>query len=74
MKFKHKNKKYVFGLGNVSSLYIPFLLSDAFDGSIRIAKCECCKTLSKSDKNLPFFKENLKRDRDSYYCGCRGWS
>src|SRR4029077_7656227 len=45
----------------------------------RQAKCTYCGALAASDGeqgkycDLPFFQHRPERERDSYYCGCRGW-
>jgi len=39
----------------------------------RTAKCTYCKTTVKSDIKLPFFGYMPDREKDDYYCGCRGW-
>lgn len=39
----------------------------------REAHCGSCGTATPSRLNLPFFEYHPNHDRDSYYCGCRGW-
>lgn len=45
----------------------------------RIARCTYCGTEKSSDFDLPFFeigrweKGVHFEDRDTFYCGCRGW-
>ena len=39
----------------------------------REAHCQSCGNARPSDLSLPFFEYHSKHDRDSYYCGCRGW-
>lgn len=39
----------------------------------RMASCCYCDNVDSSEKKLAFFKHWPDRDRDEYYCGCRGW-
>lgn len=39
----------------------------------RKAICCYCKTEVDSKLSLPFFEYKPDKDRDAYYCGCRGW-
>ena len=47
---------------------------DPYEGLYgREASCPYCGCRSESSWNLPFFEYRPDMDRDSYYCGCRGW-
>ncbi|MDX1471730.1 MAG: hypothetical protein R3213_09565 [Flavobacteriaceae bacterium] len=37
----------------------------------KLCSCEYCGYYTKSDKDLPFFREGEITDK--YYCGCFGW-
>ena len=39
----------------------------------RMAKCTYCSATVPSSPKLPFFEYCPQIERDSYYCGCRGW-
>lgn len=39
----------------------------------RKARCWQCGDIAPSNYLLPFFKYNENGEKDSYYCGCRGW-
>lgn len=39
----------------------------------RKAKCGYCNTTVPSDVDLAFFESRPTLDKDSFYCGCRGW-
>jgi len=44
------------------------------DLSGRMAICTYCRKEAPSDpEKLPFFELVGDRDKDRYYCGCRGW-
>lgn len=54
--------------GNCYSRWIEYKYDD------RLAICTYCSRLSKSDKDLPFFKERKESPMDSFFCGCRGFN
>lgn len=39
----------------------------------REATCPYCKKSKPSSKQLPFFSFCKDEEKDTYYCGCRGW-
>jgi hypothetical protein len=39
----------------------------------RTARCVYCSCEEPSSPNLPFFEYNPKGEKDTFYCGCRGW-
>lgn len=39
----------------------------------RRAACSCGHEVG-SRLNLPFFRHQPDREKDSFYCGCRGWN
>lgn len=40
--------------------------------SERMARCFCgFETFSHPE--LPYFEEHLMREKDGFYCGCKGW-
>jgi hypothetical protein len=39
----------------------------------RMAKCTYCKSTMPSSTELPFFTYLGDKEKDDYYCGCRGW-
>lgn len=53
--------------GTVTSIHIPIKVGD------RVAKCQTCSRMSKTDSELPFFTQRPEMVTDLYYCGCRGW-
>lgn len=66
-KFTHKKLPFSMSHGNVDSIFIEFEPGD------RLAQCSLCSATSKSDKDLPLFKERPDKPHDDYFCGCRGW-
>ncbi len=39
----------------------------------RSAICVYCGHMSRSSTNLPFFEYRPSKEKDSFYCGCRGF-
>jgi len=39
----------------------------------RFAVCYMCKQEKPSSVKLPFFEYTPAKDKDRFYCGCRGW-
>lgn len=39
----------------------------------RMAKCSYCGHEEKSSYDLPFFEYREGKEKDEYYCGCKGW-
>ena len=46
---------------------------DLPDLATRMCKCGSCTKEKPSDFGLPFFAYHSGKEKDSYYCGCRGW-
>ncbi len=40
----------------------------------RVAVCVDCRRERESATALAFFTHDPDRDRDTFYCGCRGWN
>lgn len=50
-------------------------VADMPDLEGRVATCSSCRLMVASNPRLPFFQYRGPGDaKDSYYCGCRGWS